>query len=97
MFDPKYLIIVLVAPTCIARLCLGLGHVDRRTRERVECAHYHSWEANMPTGKTLPKLLAEYEIPVPELTNRDDALTWFYQRTGIEFRSPDWPDSAGLV
>lgn len=97
MFDPGYLIVVLLAPTCIARLFLGLGHVDRRTRERVECAHYHSWEANRPTGKALPKALFNYEIPLPELTDRNDALTWFFQRTGLESRNPEWPDSAGLV
>lgn len=97
---PEALVIVLLAPSCIARLCLGKGHRDRFTRELVFDPHFHSWEANKPSGTTLPQELPRYEILPAIAQSRDEAIAWFLKRAGIE--SPAWlpvrwPDSENLV
>jgi len=99
--DREYLVAVLIAPPCIARMCIGLDveHNNRITGEAIEGAHFHDWSMN----RHLPARVAAsmpYCVPLPaEIEGRDAAFTWFLDRVGIE--SPGWlpvrwPDQGGL-
>ncbi|HUD91234.1 hypothetical protein [Sphingobium sp.] len=88
--DPDYLVAVLIAPPCIARMCIGVEaeHNNRVTGEAIEGPHFHDWSMN----RHLPKREAfslPYCIPLPsEIVGKDAAFSWFLSRVGIE--SPDW-------
>lgn len=86
--DPKYMVIVLIAPACLARLCIGKGHRNRITGETTSLPHFHHWSANKHLTKreamTLPFCV---ELP-GDVVGRDAAFAWFLKEVGIE--SPPW-------
>lgn len=96
MNEPGFIVIVLLAPTCITRLCLGSPHYDNRQRTLIESGHLHPWENNRPKGARLPEKLSEYELLPAEVIDRDAAFAWFLQRYAIESTTPEWPDSKGM-
>ena len=99
LHDPEYLVINLLAPTCVARACLTLGHFDREAGVFLDVPHFHPWKLNRPKGSALPKeLLRAIPIP-PEVCSRDLAFAWFLQEIGIESPSwsLDWPIREGLL
>lgn len=87
--DDTYLVINLLAPTCISRLCLSKEHFDRARGEMVEAPHWHCWADNRPQGKRLPRELPHAEGLTGKIASRDDAFAWFLKQIGIE--SPPWP------
>lgn len=96
LHEPGFIVIVLLAPTCIARLCLGSPHYDSRQRILIEDGHLHPWEQNRPKGPKLPEKLPDYELLPAEVKDRDAAFAWFLKRYGIESSMPEWPDSKGM-
>lgn len=99
--DPSYLVVVLISPACIARMCIGpdAEHNNRVTGEAIEGPHFHDWSMN----KHLPKREAmglPFCVPLPRgIGDRDAAFAWFLARVGIE--SPGWfpakwPDQGGM-
>jgi hypothetical protein len=98
-FDPAYLSIVLLAPTCVSRLCLTIEHFDSVDKRIVEAPHFHSWEANRPNGQKLPQRLGRAAEIDADLPDRTAAFVWFLGQTGIE--SPhwrlEWPDPGVMI
>jgi hypothetical protein len=43
---PNDLIIVLLTPDCVTRLCIGNGHRNKLTGETVTVPHFHRWADN---------------------------------------------------
>lgn len=86
--EPGYLVIVIVAPKCITRLCLSGGHRNKVTGETIQAPHFHGWSQN----RELPARLREtlpFAEPIPShVQTRDAAFAWFLHEVGIE--SPDW-------
>jgi hypothetical protein len=97
--DPDYLVIMLLAPPVVARLCLTGSHADRATGTVVVGPHYHPWERNKPAGQKLRERLESLDPSPPKFTSRDEAFAWFCERNGIE--SPgwaiDWPSDQGFL
>lgn len=87
--DDSCLVINLLAPSCISRLCLAKEHFDRSRGELVEAPHWHSWNDNRPKGMRLPRELPHAEGLSGIIASRDDAFAWFLKQIGIE--SPAWP------
>jgi len=85
---PDYLVIVLLAPSCITRLCLSGGHFNRSTREQIEGPHWHSWRANRPAGRSIKTNLSNAERLPDAVDSRDEAFAWFLNEVGID--SPSW-------
>jgi hypothetical protein len=98
MHDPEYLVITVLAPTCVARLCLSTYHNDRRLMLRIPPPHFHRWSQNRPQGPKLPAGLPTAEHVAGLAKNRDAAWYWFLQEVGID--SPawvmNWPDEKAL-
>lgn len=86
--DDSYLVINLLAPSCISRLCLATEHFDRARGELVEAPHWHSWRDNRPKGKRLPKELLHAEGLAGKIVGREDAFAWFLKQIGVDF--PPW-------
>ncbi|USA40246.1 hypothetical protein NCF86_03570 [Pelagerythrobacter marinus] len=99
MHSANYLVINLLAPQCITRLCTVTPHWDRAIKSLVPAPHIHRWADNRPKGPRLPKTLphASYLPDLP--AGRDAAFRWFLDEIGVE--SPpwamDWPDNEGLI
>lgn len=96
MHEPGFLVVVLLAPMCITRLCLGSAHYDAKRRIIVEQGHLHPWHANRPKGLRIPDKLAEYELLPDTIVDRDAAFAWFLTRHRIESSAPGWPDSEDM-
>ncbi len=100
MSDPRWIVIVLLVPQCISRLCIGTGHRNKVTGETTETPHFHAWSdnrhLNARTRETLP-----FAVTLPShIASRDAAFAWFLEQTGIE--SPSWlpviwPGQGGLL
>lgn len=86
--DASWIVIVLLAPQCISRLCIGTGHRNRVTGETTELAHFHAWADNRHLGARTRETLPFATVLPDHATNRDAAFTWFLEQTGIE--SPAW-------
>lgn len=86
--DDTYLVINLLAPSCVSRLCLSTEHFDRARGKLVEAPHWHAWKDNRPKGQRLPKELPHATGLAGEIFGRDDALAWFLKQIGVE--SPSW-------
>lgn len=96
-----YLVVVLIAPQCIARMCIGpdTEHNNRITGERITGPHYHDWGMN----KHLPKregASLPYCVSLPSgISDRDAAFAWFLQQIGVEspgWMPVKWPAQGGL-
>lgn len=98
--DANRLVIVLLAPSCITRLCLSGGHWNRATREHIEGPHWHSWSANRPTGRTIKTSLSHADRLPATVRTRDEAFAWFLDQVGIDSPSwtpVQWPQSEGFL
>lgn len=84
---PDYMIVVLLAPKCFVRLCMGTPHRDAISRDLVLEPHWHPWHLNR-RGNGVPARLDRYELVPAEQRSRDEAFAWFLDQTGIE--SPRW-------
>lgn len=96
---PEYIVIVLLAPECVARLCIGSGHRNRITGETISTAHFHRWADNRHLTARNRAILPYAEILPTEIDTREAAFVWFLRQTGIE--SPAWlpivwPGQGGL-
>ncbi|MEJ6010149.1 hypothetical protein [Novosphingobium aquae] len=87
--NESYLVMNLLAPTCVSRLCLSLEHFDRKQGELIPAPHWHPWPVNRPSKGGLPKNLATAESLVGIIATRDEAFPWFLDRLGIGL--PSWP------
>ncbi|MET3287057.1 UNVERIFIED_ORG: hypothetical protein ABIC34_003878 [Sphingomonas sp. 1057] len=87
--DDGYLVLNLLVPQCVTRLCLSLEHHDRRTMETVEAPHWHPWALNRPKHNSLPKRLDRAVNLSGTVSGRDDAFAWFLD--GLRIESPPWP------
>lgn len=87
--DPGYLTVNVLAPTCVARLCLSGSHWDRLSGEWLTKPHWHSWTLNRPSHHGLPKELLRAQEVAEDLTSRDVAFAWLLKE--IEIESPPWP------
>lgn len=86
--DPDYIVLVIIAPHCIARLCIGTNHRNRVTGETTTAPHFHPWETNRGLTARLRSTLP-FVVELPEnVRGRDAAFTWFLDQVGIE--SPEW-------
>jgi hypothetical protein len=97
--DPSYLVVMLIAPPCICRLCLTGAHRDRATGETVTGTHFHSWEHNKPKGQKLLESLQHLDPEQPQVTDRDAAIAWFLQRNDIQplaVNDMGWPLDQGF-
>lgn len=95
-----YLVIVLLVPSCITRLCLSGGHRNRVTREQIEGPHWHPWAANRPTGRSIKTNLPHAEPLPSSVRSRDEAFAWFLNEVGIDFPSwgpMPWPQDEGFL
>lgn len=96
----NYLVIVLLAPTCISRLCLSGGHWNRATREHITGPHWHSWAANRPTGRSIKTDLSHADPLPANVRSRDEAFAWFLNQVGIDSPSwapVQWPQNKGFL
>lgn len=86
--DPSYIVIVLLTPECVSRLCIGAGHHNRITGARTEDPHFHKWDDNAHLAARVRANLP-FTVSVPtEARTRDAAFAWFLEEVGIE--SPGW-------
>lgn len=100
--NPDYLVAVLIAPLCIARLCIGpdAEHRNRITGVTSTGPHFHDWRMNAHLPKREASALP-YCVDLPgAIVGRDAAFSWFLREVGIE--SPDWlpvkwPAQGGLL
>ncbi len=99
MQERGFLIVILLAPTCIARLCLGGKHRDALTRELITAPHVHKLSPGPHKTQTLPADPPDLEIAPSRIITRDEAFAWFLEYFGIE--SPldalRWPDAEGMI
>lgn len=88
--DPNYVVMVVLVPVCVSRLCMGLiaGHRNKITGETITEPHFHRWEANRHLTARTRETLPYAEIVPPEIKSRDEAFAWFLEQVGIE--SPSW-------
>ena len=96
----NYLVIVLLAPTCITRLCLLGGHWNRMTREHIDGPHWHPWQANRPTGRSIKSSLTHAEPLPTTVKSRDEAFAWFLNQVGIDsprWAPVQWPQNEGFL
>lgn len=96
--NPEFLVINLLVPSCVMRLCMAGTHRDRARRTMIGAPHIHRWERNRPKGMRLPKELlhAEYIPSVPR--DRSAAFAWFLGEAHIDLpsRPMEWPERSEL-
>lgn len=87
--NDDFFTINLLAPVCVARLCLSLDHFDRKAGVYVGAPHWHPWHGNRPASQTLPKELRHAESLAGIVSNKKEAFVWFLREFRID--SPAWP------